>query len=80
MIKNESEVVEILHRVESWPQTMRISLARQVLQTIEEGQRQPPRGQPAAEIMALLKSDKPAPDDATVKQWLDEYRMAKYGK
>jgi hypothetical protein len=80
MTNNESEVVEILHRVESWPQTMRISLARQILQSLEEGQRQTPRGQSAAEVLALLKSDKPAPDDATVKKWLDEHRLEKYGQ
>ena len=45
-----------------------------------ERQLSPPRGQSAAEVMAMLKTNKPAPDDATVKQWLDECGMEKYGQ
>jgi hypothetical protein len=26
-----------------------------------------------------FKTDKPAPDDETVRQWIDEQRMEKYG-
>ena len=39
-----------------------------------------PRGPSAAEVAAQFKSDKPAPDDNAVKQWMDEYRMEKYAK
>jgi hypothetical protein len=78
------EIVEVLHRVRSWPQPMRISLARQILQSVEDstedGLHISPRGQSAAEVLALLKTNKPAPDDATVRQWIDEHRMEKHGK
>ena len=38
-----------------------------------------PRGPSAAEIIETFKSDRPPPDDATVRRWIDEYRMEKYG-
>ena len=48
---------------------------------LHEGAAPPiPRGPSAAEIAAMFKTDKPAPDDATVKQWIDEHRMEKYGR
>jgi hypothetical protein len=64
---------------------MKIALARRILETLETPPvDQPrsgwPRGPTAAEIAAVFETNKPAPDDATVKQWLDEHRMEKYGR
>jgi len=63
---------------------MRIALARRILETVEDAvpnhSPRPPRGYSAAEVRAMLKIDKPAPDDATVQQWIDEHRLEKYGK
>jgi hypothetical protein len=63
---------------------MRIALARRILQTVEDvGASEPrasrPPGYSAAEIKSMLKIEKPAPDDATVKQWIEEQRLEKYG-
>ncbi len=78
------EIAEVVSRVRSWPAAMRVALARRILETldspVEEPAPQLPRGPTAAEVVARFKTDKPAPDDATVKQWIDEYRMKKYGK
>lgn len=38
-----------------------------------------PRGRSSAEIRRDFGTDKPAPDDETVKRWIDEHRMEKYG-
>ena len=38
-----------------------------------------PRGYSVNEAKALLKTDQPVADDATVEQWIDEHRMKKYG-
>ncbi len=38
------------------------------------------RGLSADEIRVLLKSKQPAPDDETVRQWIDDHRMEKYGR
>lgn len=39
-----------------------------------------PRGYSAEEVKAMLKIEKPAPDDATVEQWIEDRRLEKYGK
>jgi hypothetical protein len=79
------EIAEVVQRVKSWPAPMRIALARQILETLE-GPSAPappsklPCGPSAAEVAVLFRTDKPAPDDATVKLWIDDYRREKYGK
>jgi hypothetical protein len=83
MNANETnQIVELVERVHSWPAAMRIALARQILESLEGSQpmRKLPRGPSAAEVAAVLRTDKLAPDDVTVKEWIDEHRMEKYGK
>lgn len=78
-----SEIADVVERVAVWPAPMRIALARRILETVEEaapGSFSAPRGPSAAEVAALFCTDKPAPDDATVKEWIDEHRAEKYGK
>jgi hypothetical protein len=73
-----SAITEVVQRVQSWPAPMRISLARQILRTLE-GPAAPsklPRG-PSAQVAAMLGTDKPTPDDATIKQWIADYRLEK---
>ncbi len=38
-----------------------------------------PRGLSAKEVRSLFKTNRPAPDDATMKRWVDEHRTEKYG-
>jgi hypothetical protein len=77
------EIAEVVQRVRSWPTVMSIALAWQILETLE-GPPGPPSNLPcglsSAEVAALMKTDKPAPDDTMVKQWIADYRMEKYGK
>jgi hypothetical protein len=78
-----SEIADVVERVAVWPAPMRIALARRILETLEEaapGSLKTPRGPSAAEVAAMLRTEKPAPSDVTVKEWIDEYRMEKYGK
>ena len=80
-----NDIADVVQRVRSWPAPMRIALARRILETLEtppppEPLPAPPRGFSAEEVMAMFKTDKPAPDDATVNQWIDEHRMEKYGR
>jgi len=84
-ITETSEIAGVLSRVRSWPAATRVALARRILETlesppVEQPLPRPPRGPSAAEVAALFKTDRPAPDGATVKQWIDEHRMEKYGK
>jgi hypothetical protein len=68
-----TELMDVLNRVRSWPETLRITLAHKILESLDkaEGPSAPPpsktRGFSAAEVHALLKADRPGPDDETVK-------------
>jgi hypothetical protein len=77
-----NELTEVLEKVRAWPLPMQISLARRILETVDASQPAAgePRGKSAAEVMATLKTDKPAPDDAAVQEWIDEHRTQKYGR
>jgi hypothetical protein len=77
-----TELTDVLDRVKTWPVENRIALVKQVLETLTpatSGLSSVPRGPSAAEIIEVFKSDRPPPDDATVRQWIDEHRMEKYG-
>jgi hypothetical protein len=79
-----NEITQLVQQVQSWPVPMRVALAPQILENVE---REPtaasaaslPRGPSAAEVATRFRTEKPAPDDQTVKQWLDEQRNSKYG-
>ena len=80
-----TELTDVLNRVKTWPTTLRITLARKILESLDkaEAPAAPPapktRGLSAAEVQGLLKTDRPPPDDETVERWIDEHRMEKYG-
>jgi hypothetical protein len=77
-----TELTDVLDRVKTWPVENRIALVKQVLETLTpaiSGRSFVPRGPSAAEIIEVFKSDQPSPDDAAVLQWIDEYRIEKYG-
>ena len=81
MNQNENVNYEsILNTIQQWPTAQQIELVQDVLQALS------PRISPPQTLhktldkaLAILATDKPAPTDAEVKQWLDEHRMEKYG-
>jgi hypothetical protein len=81
-IIESSEMADVLDRVKQWTVAERFALVREVLETLAPKLPPPspiPRGRPVEEILESFKTDKPAPDDETVRQWIDEQRMEKYG-
>ncbi len=80
-----TELTEVLNRINTWPTTLRITLARKILESLDNAKApatppaQKTRGLSAAEVQGLLKTDRPPPDDQTVERWVDEHRMEKYG-
>lgn len=80
-----NELADVLDRVKTWPTTLRLTLARKIFESLGEADALPsprpsePRGLLAAEVRNLLGSDRPPPDDETVKRWIDEHRMEKFG-
>lgn len=74
------DVNDILDRVRAWPPEKRVTLAHRILESASDAEptpRQP--GYSAAEVIAALQMPQPAPDDPTVKRWIDERRLEKYG-
>lgn len=79
------DIADVIGRVRLWPASMRLTLARRILETLEclpEGKAalEPPRGPTASEIAAKFKTERPAPDDATAQKWIAEHRKEKYGQ
>jgi hypothetical protein len=77
-------IAQVIEQVQSWPIPMRIALARRILESVEREPEKPsasslPRGPSAAEIAARFPADEPAPNDETVREWVDEHRRTKYG-
>ncbi len=76
-----SELAEVLDRVKRWSDADRFALVKGVLETLAPGEVQParvPRGRSVEEILETYQTDKPAPDDETVRRWIDEQRVEKY--
>ena len=76
-----TELAEVLNRVKNWSPESRIVLARRILETLE-GPHRPPRGIAARsvrELIGLGAGSAPPPDDETVRRWIAEHRMEKYG-
>jgi hypothetical protein len=80
-----TELSHILNVVIAWPTTLRVTLARKILESLEKGEAPAAspcpktRGLSAAEVRALIKTDRTPPDDETVEGWIHEHRMEKYG-
>ncbi len=73
------ELNEIFERTRTWPTALRIRLARRLLESLDTSVVEPPgRRWRAADAIAAVNSRQPAPDDETVKQWIEEHRMEKY--
>jgi hypothetical protein len=77
-----NDLAEVLARVAVWPVADRIALVKRILESLT-----PPtsstapirRGRSASEIIESISTDRPAPDDETIRQRIDEHRMEKYG-
>jgi hypothetical protein len=78
-------IAEVVSRVRSWPVAMRIELARRILETLENPpvEKSPPKrpcGPTSAEVAAMFKTDKPAPNDEECQRILEEELIRKYSK
>jgi hypothetical protein len=76
---HESEITSILQQVKPWPEEDRVALAYEILRDMRHQPREPAPRNTARAALGIARGEGPAPDDATVKQWIEEYRMRKYG-
>ena len=71
----------ILQVVRDWPPSQRFALLQDVLKTLAPEPEPPhPRRKTLEKALGLLATERPAPTDAEVQQWLDEHRLEKYGR
>ena len=65
----------VLQTVRQWPPDRRFALVRDVINTLEtEVSPSRPRRKTLKKALGLLATNRPAPSDAQVQQWLDERR------
>ena len=79
----DDQVSEVLQRVVTWSPADRITLARRILETLERTTLTAApvgRGRSLEEIREQFQTDSPVPDDATVRRWISEERLEKYGR
>ncbi len=70
----------VLKAVRQWPPDRRFALVQDVLNTLSpQALSARPRRKTLEEALGLLATSQPAPSDAEIRQWLDEYRMKRYG-
>jgi hypothetical protein len=75
-----SEYATVFEKVRSWPPEMRLTLAEDLLRSLHpEVRASDRRGVLADQIRGLGAGEGPPPDDDTVKRWIAEHRLEKYG-
>ncbi len=74
------DVDRVMTAVRAWPPERKRELLRALAESCSDPRSRPPV--PAIRVedwIGLGVGDEPTPDDETVKSWIDEHRMAKYG-
>ncbi len=73
------DISDVLERLRTWTPGMRIVLARKVLETLESPAiSEPPRTMLLDDVIGLLQTDAPAPDDAECKRIVEQERATKF--
>ncbi len=74
------DIAEVLQRVRAWTPSMRIVLARKVLETLESPSiSEPPRNMLLDDVVGLLRTDVTPPDDDECDRIVEQERLGKYG-
>ena len=77
---DSSDIADVLERVRTWAPGMRIVLARKVLETLESvSVSEPPRTMVLDDVVGLLRTNVPPPDDEECDRIVEQERARKYG-
>lgn len=79
MIQRDDSYTSILHTVRTWPARQRYLLVQDLLKTLEPEVETIQAEDTLSLARGLLATDKPAPTDEEVAQWLEEHKLEKYG-
>ena len=73
-------ISDVLESVRAWTPSMKIVLARKVLETLESEEiTVPPRMMRLDDVVGLLQTDESPPDDDECDQIIEQERTRKYG-
>ena len=76
---NHDELQKVIARVADWPAHDRITLARKILETVEETTAPATCGLRGEEVIKLLQIPQPPPDDDECDRIVLEERLRKHG-
>jgi hypothetical protein len=75
-----AEYQQLLTRARSLEPELRLTMAEELLRSLHGAVRPVGlRGVPAAQVRGLAAGSGPPPDDETLRRWLEEHRVEKYG-
>ena len=77
---NRDELQKVVASVVDWPVHDRITLARKILETVEDIATPVSRGLRGEEVIKLFNIPQPAPDDDECDRIVEEGRLRKYGR
>ena len=75
----EREINAIIDQVKPWPEEQRVALAYLILRDMRKKTREPAPRHTLDGALGIAKGTTPPPDDATVKKWVEEHRLRKFG-
>ena len=76
---HEHDIATIVEEVKSWPEEDRVALAYVILRNLRQETRQAAPRRTLERALGVARGTSPPPDDATVRQWIEEHRTKKYG-
>jgi len=79
MILRQAEYDRVIAQIRRWTPDRQLTLVRDVLNTLPAAPEQPQREPTLHLALGLLSTEHPAPSDETIRQWLRERRLEKYG-
>ncbi len=75
-----AEYDEVLARALTWPPHQRLHLAEDLLRSLPRATGPDGlRGVPVEKVRGVAAGPGPAPDDDTVRRWVEEHQAEKYG-
>ncbi len=75
MTLNQVEYEHIITQIMRWPPDQRLTLVRDVINTLPQVQEKSQREPTLPRALGLLVTSQPAPSDETVQQWLRERQV-----
>lgn len=78
MIHRE-EIDTIIAQITPWPVEERVALAYEILRDMRKQTRQPAPRRTLERALGIAGGASMPPDDAMVRQWVEEHRLQKHG-